>query len=71
LKVVSFVEAVSLIQDGDTLLIGGSGGGHAVPDKLIVSLKERYLDNGTPTSLTLVHSVGIGDMDTQGVGHLA
>jgi propionate CoA-transferase len=71
LRVVSFAEAVSLIQDGDTLLIGGSGGGHAVPEKLIVSLKERYLDSGAPRNLTLVHPVGIGDMDSQGVGHLA
>jgi propionate CoA-transferase len=71
LKIVTFEEAVSLIQDGDTLLIGGSGGGHAVPEKLIVSLKERYLNSGAPKNLTLVHPVGIGDMDTQGVGHLA
>jgi len=71
LKVVTFEEAVALVQDGDTLLIGGSGGGHAVPEKLIVSLKERYLNSGAPRNLTLVHPVGIGDMDTQGVGHLA
>jgi len=71
LKVVSFKKAVSLIADGDTLLIGGSGGGHAVPEKLIVSLKERYLSSGLPKELTLVHPVGLGDMDTQGVGQLA
>lgn len=71
MKVVSFEEGVSLIENGDTLLIGGSGGGHAVPEKLIVSLKDRFLSSGTPRDLTLVHPVGIGDMDTQGVGHLA
>jgi propionate CoA-transferase len=71
LQVVTFEEAVSLIQVGDTLLIGGSGGGHAVPEKLIVSLKDRFLANGAPRHLTLVHPVGLGDMDTQGVGHLA
>ena len=71
MKVVSFEKAVSLIEDGDTLLIGGSGGGHAVPEKLIVSLKERYLSSGEPRDLTLVHPVGLGDMDSQGVGHLA
>jgi len=71
LKIVSFEEAVSLIQDSDTLLIGGSGGGHAVPEKLIVSLEERYLASGEPRDLTLVHPVGLGDMDTQGVSHLA
>ena len=71
MKIVSFDEAVSLVRDGDTLLIGGSGGGHAVPEKLIISLKERYLASGQPQDLTLVHPVGLGDMDTKGVGHLA
>jgi len=71
LKIVSFEEAVALIHDDDTILIGGSGGGHAVPEKLIVSLKERFLASGNPRNLTLIHPVGIGDMDTQGVSHLA
>jgi propionate CoA-transferase len=71
LKVISFEEAVSLIRDGDTLLIGGSGGGHAVPEKLLVSLEERYLSTKGPRNLTLVHPVGLGDMATQGIGHLA
>ena len=71
MNIVTFEEAVSLIEDGDTLLIGGSGGGHAVPEKLIVALKERFLASGNPRGITLVHPVGLGDMDTQGVGHLA
>lgn len=71
MKVVSFEQAVSLIEDGDTILIGGSGGGHAVPEKLIVSLKERYLASSEPRNLTLIHPVGLGDMDSQGVSHLA
>ena len=36
MKVVSFEKAVSYIQDEDTILIGGSGGGHAIPEALIV-----------------------------------
>jgi propionate CoA-transferase len=71
LRVVSFDEAVSFIQDGDTVLIGGSGGGHAVPEALIVALEKRYLESDAPRGLTLVHPVGLGDNDTQGVGHLA
>jgi propionate CoA-transferase len=71
LQVVSFEEAVSLIHDGDTLLIGGSGGGHAVPEKLIASLEARFLENAAPRELTLLHPVGIGDMASQGVGRLA
>lgn len=71
MQVVSFEEAVSLVHDGDTLLIGGSGGGHAVPEKLIASLEARFLENAAPRALTLLHPVGIGDMDSQGVGRLA
>jgi propionate CoA-transferase len=70
-KVVSFQEAVSYINDNDTILIGGSGGGHAVPEALIVALEERYLHQGNPKNLTLLHPVGIGDNISQGVGHLA
>jgi len=70
-KVVSFEEAVSYIHDGDTLLIGGSGGGHAVPEALIVALKQRYLKETKPSGITLLHPVGIGDNVSQGVGHLA
>ena len=71
MKVVTFEEAVSYIHDKDTLMIGGSGGGHAVPEALIVALEERYLRDGSPRQITLFHPVGIGDNITQGVGHLA
>ena len=42
MRVVTADEAVRLIHDGDTVLIGGSGGGHAVPEALIVALERRY-----------------------------
>jgi propionate CoA-transferase len=71
MKVVSFEKAVSYIHDGDTLMIGGSGGGHAVPESLIVALEARYLAEGNPRQITLLHPVGLGDNDKQGVGHLA
>ncbi len=71
MKVVSFAEAVSYIKDQDTLLIGGSGGGHAVPEALIVALEERYLHENSPRNISLLHPVGIGDNVSQGVGHLA
>jgi propionate CoA-transferase len=71
LKVVSFEKAVSYIHTGDTLLIGGSGGGHAVPEALIIALEKRFLSESAPRDLTLLHPVGIGDNINQGVGHLA
>ena len=71
MQITSFEQAVSLVHDGDTLLIGGSGGGHAVPEKLIASLETRFHESGRPRDLTLLHPVGLGDMDSQGVGRLA
>lgn len=71
MKIVSLQEAVKYIKDSDLLLIGGSGGGHAVPEALIVALEERFLAENQPHNLTLLHPVGIGDNISQGVGHLA
>ena len=71
MKVVSFEKAVSYIHDGDTVMIGGSGGGHAIPEALIVSLENRFLTENNPNNLTLLHPVGVGDNVSQGVGHLA
>ncbi|MCX6055593.1 MAG: 3-oxoacid CoA-transferase [Chloroflexi bacterium] len=71
MKVVSFEKAVSYIHDGDTVLIGGSGGGHAIPEALIVALEVRFLKENNPKNITLLHPVGVGDNISQGVGHLA
>ncbi len=71
MKIVTIDEAVGFIRDGDTLLIGGSGGGHAVPEALIVGLEARFLKTGAPRQITLLHPVGIGDNISQGVGRLA
>jgi propionate CoA-transferase len=71
LKIVSSEFAVGYIQDNDTVLIGGSGGGHAVPESLIVALEKRFLDENKPLDLTLLHPVGLGDNISLGVGRLA
>ncbi|MCP4167310.1 MAG: 3-oxoacid CoA-transferase [Chloroflexi bacterium] len=71
MQVISFERAADLIHDGDTILIGGSGGGHAVPEALIAAVESRFLQTGSPQQLTTLHPVGLGDMDTQGVGRLA
>ncbi len=71
MKVVTFEKAVSYICDGDTVVIGGSGGGHAIPEALIVALEKRFLKENSPHNITLLHPVGIGDNISQGVGHLA
>lgn len=64
-------EAVGLIQDGDVLAIGGSGGGLLEPDVLLARLGHRYSSTRCPIALTLVHTTGIGDREGGGMDHLA
>lgn len=64
-------EAVKLIRSNDTIVIGGSGGGHAVPEALMAALERRFLDEGLPRNITAVHPVGLGDGATLGANHFA
>jgi propionate CoA-transferase len=70
-RVVTADEAAELVATGDTLLIGGSGAGHSVPDTLIAAIAKRFLTEGEPRNLTTVHPVGLGDRASRGIGHLA
>ena len=71
MRIVTSDQAVHLINDRDTILIGGSGGGHAVPESLIVALEKRFIQDGEPRGITLLHPVGLGDGKGNGVDHLA
>src|SRR4051794_12206716 len=71
MQVISLDEAAGLVRDGDTILVGGSGGGHAVPDALMAAVERRFLASGAPKQITSVHPVGLGDRATLGAGHFA
>src|SRR5204862_2287065 len=64
-------EAARLIEDGDSILISGSGGGHAVPEALLAAVERRFLAEGAPVGLTSVSVVGVGDRAALGASHLA
>jgi propionate CoA-transferase len=64
-------EAAQLVQDGDAILISGSGGGHAVPEALLAAVERRFLAEGKPRGLTSVSIVGVGDRAALGATHLA
>jgi propionate CoA-transferase len=64
-------EAAALVQDGDAILISGSGGGHAVPEALLAAVERRFLAEGKPEGLTSVSVVGVGDRAALGASHLA
>ena len=71
MRVVTADEAVNVIRSGDTLLVGGSGGGHAVPEALLAALERRFFAEGMPSGITALHPVGLGDGKTLGANHLA
>ena len=69
--IITAEEAVQMVQSGDTLVIGGSGAGHAIPEKLIEALGRRFRSTLQPRDLTVVHISGMGDQGELGLGHLA
>ena len=69
--VLDAAQAAELIRDGDHVLFGGSGGGHAVPEAVIVALDERFRTTTYPRDLTLVSAVSIGDWKDAGLSRLA
>ena len=71
MQIVTADEAASVIESGDTIVIGGSGAGHAVPDELIAAVERRFLATGAPSGLTSLHPVGLGDRGDRGLSHWA
>ncbi len=71
MRVISAAEAALFVRDGDTVLVGGSGGGHAVPEALMAALGTRFRATGHPRGITSLHPVGLGDRATRGAGHFA
>ncbi len=70
-RIMDAEKAVELIQDGDVLVIGGSGGGVTEPTTLLRALETRFLKTSHPRNLTLVHSTGIGDRESTGLNFFA
>lgn len=71
MKVITADAAAGLVTDGATILVGGSGNGHAVPDTLLAAIGQRFRAEGAPKSITSIHPVGLGDRAGRGAGHLA
>ena len=69
-KIVSALDAVALIRDGDTVATSGFVGiGFA--EEVAIALEERFTASGAPRNLTLVYAAGQGDGQGKGLNHLA
>ncbi|HEY8135490.1 MAG TPA: CoA-transferase [Candidatus Limnocylindrales bacterium] len=71
MKVISVREAVELVKDGQTFVVGGSGAGHALPQRFIDELESVFKETGHPRDLTSVRVVGTGDFADRGFSQLA
>ena len=69
-KVIGVRDAVGMVRDGSTVLIAGSGAGHALPQRFIDELAAGYAEKGRPRHLTTVRVVGIGDFADRGFSQL-
>ncbi|HEX7345967.1 MAG TPA: CoA-transferase, partial [Candidatus Limnocylindrales bacterium] len=69
-KIISVRDAVGKVRDGATIVIGGSGAGHALPQRFIDELATVYEAEGRPRDLTTVRVVGIGDFADRGFSQL-
>lgn len=71
MRLMSAEDAVRQVPDGATVIVGGSGAGHSLPQKFIDTLAEVYQSEGSPRDLTTVRVVGIGDFADRGFSQLA
>lgn len=71
MRLVGAREAVQEVPDGATVIIGGSGAGHSLPQLFIDTLAEVFTSVGSPRDLTTVRVVGIGDFADRGFSQLA
>jgi acyl CoA:acetate/3-ketoacid CoA transferase len=46
MKIITAVEAAQLVRTGNSIVISGSGGGHAVPESVLAAVEQRFLDSG-------------------------
>ncbi|MGI9647237.1 MAG: CoA-transferase, partial [Acidimicrobiia bacterium] len=71
MRLVTAADAVRAVPDAATVIIGGSGAGHALPQLFIDTLADVYQSDGAPRDLTTVRVVGIGDFADRGFSQLA
>ncbi|MDR3594542.1 malonate decarboxylase subunit alpha [Clostridium sp.] len=70
MKIISSKEASNLIKDNDVVATSGFAS-LGVPETLLKSLEERFLEEKSPQNLTLMFAAAQGDGASKGLNHLA
>jgi len=70
-KFMSAEQAVSLINDGDTVALIGGGGGLVEATRLHAAVEARFHATRHPRNLTVIHALGIGDRQERGLNRFA
>lgn len=71
MRICDPADAAAMVADGATVLVDGSGGGVNEPAAVLSGLQARFLADGHPRNLTLVHVSGMGDGQGGGVDRFA
>ena len=66
--VITAAQAAELIQDGATVALSGFGMA-CVNEETLISVEQRFLAEGFPRNLTVVHASAVGDRRTKGMSH--
>jgi propionate CoA-transferase len=64
-------EAAKLVNSGDVVAISGNGYGMISAEAVFAGIERRFLQDGEPNGLTLVHSLGLGDRGEMGTNRFA
>ena len=70
-RFIDAAEAAAMIPDGCTVAVLGNGAGMISAEAILAAIEQRFLADGHPRDLTLVHSLGLGDRDRMGTNRLA
>jgi propionate CoA-transferase len=71
MKIVTPAQAAALVRPGNSVLVSGSGGGHAIPEAILEAIEARFLAEGEPRDLCLIHVVGLGNRAEKGAARFA
>ena len=70
-KFIDRSEVAGLISDGDTIGLIGGGGGLVEASLLHEEVETSFLNTGSPSNLTCLHALGIGDRESRGMNRFA